>query len=158
MVAKYPKLITYGLATLTLIVIALIVAVVIVLFQKKGDAGPPKSAAQLGHTLMPVTVAAVRTCLTDQGIDVSKRSATQLTAAEPGAKPVRLTFAKNFDAATATAVPGRALNNVTLSIDVSDLTQLEVYAFDHCIVQPGEQGGKGPTGALKRAPVESVTS
>jgi hypothetical protein len=158
MAARQPKLMTYGLVVLTIIVIALVVAVGIDLFQKKGGIGPPQTAAQVGHTLQPVTVTAVRTCLTDQGIDVSKKSSTELTAAEPGAKPVRLTFAKNFDAATATAIPGRALNNVTLSINVADLTQLEVYAFDHCIVQPGEKGGKGPTGSLKKAPVESVTS
>ncbi|MEN0013717.1 MAG: hypothetical protein AAGC46_10140, partial [Solirubrobacteraceae bacterium] len=99
----------------------------------------------------------VHTCLTDQGIVVDRRSSTELTASEPGAKPVRLTFTKDFDVASATAQPGRALNNVMLSSDVSDLTQLEIYAFDHCIVTPGEKGGKGAT-PTKKAPVESVTS
>lgn len=154
--AKNQRVMTGGMIVLTIAVVVVVAGVIIGAVATKGT-GHVKTARELGHTLMPVTAASVHTCLTDQGIVVEARTATKLTAMEPGAKPVQLTFAKDFDEASATAQPGRALNNVVLSTDVSDLTQLEIYAFDHCIVTPGEKGGKGAT-PTKKAPTESVTS
>lgn len=148
---------TLGLTVLTLAVIAIVAAVIIGAVSKKGGVGKVKTARQQGHTLMPVTRASVKTCLSNQGIVVANKPGGTLEASEPGAKPVRLRFATSFDAASASAEPGRALNNVMLSADVSDLTQLEIYAFDTCIVQPGEKGGKGAI-PRRKAPAESITS